>query len=70
MVNAAELGAAIDAANRRLPDYAQVRRWTLLPQPLRLADQTVTANGRIRRDVVFSRYQNLIEDMYVDAIAS
>jgi long-subunit acyl-CoA synthetase (AMP-forming) len=70
MVNAAELGAAIDAANRHLPDYAQVRRWALLPQPLRLADETVTANGRTRRDVVFSRYQNLIEDMYVDAIAS
>jgi long-subunit acyl-CoA synthetase (AMP-forming) len=70
MVTAAELGAAIDAANRRLPDYAQVRRWALLPQPLRLADGTVTSNGRTRRDVVFSRHQNLIEDLYVDAIAS
>ncbi len=70
MVSATDLGAAIDAANRHLPDYAQVRRWALLPQPLRLADETVTANGRTRRDVVFSRYQNLIEDMYVDAIAS
>jgi acyl-CoA synthetase (AMP-forming)/AMP-acid ligase II len=69
-VSAADLDAAIDAANRRLPDYAQVRRWALLPQPLRLVDGTVTANGRTRRDVVFSRYQNLIEDLYVDAIAS
>ena len=69
-VTAADLGAAIDAANRRLPDYAQVRRWALLPQPLHLVDGTVTANGRTRRDVVFSRYKNLIEDLYVDAIAS
>jgi hypothetical protein len=69
-VSAADLDAAIDAANRRLPDYAQVRRWALLPQPLRLVDGTVTANGRTRRDIVFSRYQNLIEDLYVDAIAS
>lgn len=69
-VTAADLGAAIDTANRRLPDYAQVRRWALLPQPLRLVDGTVTANGRTRRDVVFSRCQNLIEDLYADAIAS
>jgi long-subunit acyl-CoA synthetase (AMP-forming) len=69
-VSAADLDAAIDAANRRLPDYAQVRRWALLPRALRVVDETVTANGRTRRDVVFSRYQNLIEDLYVDAIAS
>lgn len=69
-VTTAELRVAIDAANRRLPDYAQIRRWALLPQPLHLVDGTVTANGRTRRDVVFSRYQNLIEDLYVDAIAS
>ncbi|MEN9526376.1 MAG: hypothetical protein RLY56_327, partial [Pseudomonadota bacterium] len=41
-----------------------------LPEPLTLLAGTLTANGRIRRDAVFSRYQNLIEDMYVDAIAS
>lgn len=69
-VSTADIGAAIDAANRRLPDYAQVRRWALLPQPLGLVDGTLTANGRTRRDVVFSRYQDLIEDLYVDALAS
>ena len=69
-VTATELGAAIDAANSRLPEYAQIRRWALLPEPLRLVDGTITANGRTRRDAVFSRYQNLIEDLYVDAIAS
>lgn len=69
-VTMADLVAAIDTANRCLPDYARVRRWALLPQPLRLVDGTMTANGRTRRDVVFSRYQDLIEDLYVDAIAS
>jgi hypothetical protein len=42
----------------------------LLPRALRVVDETVTANGRTRRDIVFSRYQNLIEDLYVNAIAS
>jgi long-subunit acyl-CoA synthetase (AMP-forming) len=69
-VSSVDLDAAINAANRRLPDYAQIRRWNGLPEPLTLLAGTLTANGRIRRDAVFSRYQNLIEDMYVDAIAS
>ncbi|MGA0734055.1 MAG: long-chain acyl-CoA synthetase, partial [Steroidobacteraceae bacterium] len=69
-VSAVDLDAAINAANRRLPDYAQIRRWNGLPEPLTLLAGTLTANGRIRRDAVFSRYQNLIEDMYVNAIAS
>jgi long-subunit acyl-CoA synthetase (AMP-forming) len=69
-VSAVDLDAAINAANRRLPDYAQIRRWDVLPEPLTLLAGTLTANGRIRRDAIFSRYQNLIEDMYVNAIAS
>jgi long-subunit acyl-CoA synthetase (AMP-forming) len=63
------LGAAIAAANRNLPEYAQVRRWALLPEPLGAVDGAVTANGRIRREVVFSRYAALIEELYADAIA-
>jgi len=69
-VNTAELSAAIDAANHRLPEYAQVRRWAKLPAPLRVDDGAITANGRTRRDIVFSRHERLIEELYVDAIAS
>lgn len=66
-----QLGAAIDAANARLPDYARVRRWTRLPQPFTFADGSLTANGRVRRDMVRARHSTLIDSMYDDeALAS
>jgi long-chain acyl-CoA synthetase len=66
-----QLGAAIDAANGRLPDYARVRRWMRLRQPFTFADGSLTANGRVRRDVVRARHATLIDSMYDDeALAS
>jgi long-subunit acyl-CoA synthetase (AMP-forming) len=67
---AAELAAAVEAANAALPDYARVRRWALLPEPLSLHDGTLTANGRTRRDRVLDRYTHLIEGLHDEAIAS
>ena len=69
-IGAADIAAAIDSANRLLPVYAQVRRWALLPEALSHVNGSMTVNGRPRRDVVFARHQSLIEDLYVDAIAS
>jgi long-chain acyl-CoA synthetase len=70
-VTDAQLGAAIDAANARLPDYARVRRWTRLRQPFSFADGSLTANGRVRREIVRARHAALIESLYDDeALAS
>jgi len=70
-VTDAQLGAAIDAANGRLPDYARVRRWRRLRQPFTFADGSLTANGRVRRDVVRARHDALIDSLYDDeALAS
>jgi len=66
----AELAAAVEAANAALPDYARVRRWALLPEPLSLRDGTLTTNGRTRRERVLDRYTHLIEGLHDDAIAS
>ena len=68
-VGTAEIAAAIDAANAALPDYARVRRWARLPEPLSLPAGTLTANGRTRRDVVLGRYTHLIEGLHDDPIA-
>lgn len=67
---AGSLGRAIARANARLPDYAQVRRWALLPSPLSVADGTLTANGRLRREDIERRYAPLIDSLYADAQAS
>lgn len=55
----------IGTVNRALPDYACIRRWAVLPQPLTFADGLLTANGRPRRDRIAERYARVIEDLYV-----
>jgi len=48
--------AAIDAANRRLPDYARVSAWLPADAPFRPDAGELTANGRLRRDALIRRY--------------
>jgi long-subunit acyl-CoA synthetase (AMP-forming) len=58
-VAAAAVLAAIDSANARLPEYAQVNRWraTAPFDPLR---GELTANGRPRREVLMRAYGDFI----------
>ena len=64
------IGHAISAANRRLPDYAQVRRWARVDAPFTLADGLLTANGRLRRRAIVERHASLIESLYRDETVS
>jgi len=61
---------AIAAANADLPQYARIRRWALLPVPLRSGDALLTANGRPRRAAIAERYGALIDALYADVLAS
>lgn len=54
----------LQTVNRRLPDYARVRRWAPLPQPLTFPGGLLTANGRPRRDAISERYAEIIENLY------
>ena len=51
--------------NQQLPDYAQIKAYQLLTQPLSVADGTLTANGRPRRVEVVKKYQSEINDLFV-----
>jgi long-chain acyl-CoA synthetase len=54
---------AIAAANARLPDYARIAAWRLLePEAFRRAG-CLTANGRLRRDVIITHYQDLLNTL-------
>ena len=53
----AELAAAVSAANRTLPDYAQVHHWTRLAHPFTATNGLLTANGRPRRDAIVAHYR-------------
>ena len=65
---AAVTDAAIDAdvrrANTRLPDYAQVAFWIRAEAPFGAANGLATANGRVRRDAVWSRYGGRLEALH------
>ena len=49
------LDQAIEAVNRRLPDYARLGNWTVVP-PFTAVDGLLTQNGRLRRDQILRRY--------------
>jgi len=52
----AALQAAVDAANARLPDYAQVRHWVRSTHPFTAESGLATANGRPRREAIAERH--------------
>jgi long-subunit acyl-CoA synthetase (AMP-forming) len=65
-----EIDRAVAAANERLPNYARVRKWAVLPQPLSFSGGTLTANGRPRRDAIASAYAAQVDDLYAMELAS
>lgn len=69
-VTGSQIDRAIADANARLPTYAQVRSWSVLPEPLSFANGLLTANGRPRRDALAARYASLIDALYRTALAS
>ena len=54
-VSAEQLEAAVLRCNQRLPDYARVTAFRVV-NPFSQAAGQLTANGRIRRDIVEAAY--------------
>jgi long-chain acyl-CoA synthetase len=63
-VDGAEVRAALDAVNAELPHYKQVRAFVVRPEPFSIENEMLTANGKLKRDLIASRLKNEIEDMY------
>lgn len=55
---------SLDRCNARLPDYARIRRWHRLAQPLAAGKDLLTENGRPRRQAILARYQGVIDALY------
>ena len=51
-----ELSALIEQVNATLPDYARVMSWTRSQAPFSLESETLTSNGKIRRDMVAKQF--------------
>jgi long-chain acyl-CoA synthetase len=63
-VNAAQVQAALDAVNPELPHYKQIRAFCLRNDPFSIENGMLTANGKLKRDLIASHMKNEIEDLY------
>ncbi|OUR66055.1 hypothetical protein A9Q73_07920 [Bermanella sp. 47_1433_sub80_T6] len=60
----AHIERVIQRCNQDLPDYAQIKSWCLTSQAFSAANQQLTENGRLRRDVIYSHYENRLNALY------
>ena len=57
---------AIATINRQLPDYARIRRWHRLDQPMTEGQGLFTANGRPRRQAIADHFASLLAALFSD----
>jgi long-subunit acyl-CoA synthetase (AMP-forming) len=69
-VDESAIASDLAALNRRLPDYARIRQWVIAERPFSTADQTLTDNGRLRREGIAARYRDAISALYANASAN
>jgi long-chain acyl-CoA synthetase len=63
-VTGEQVQAALDAVNPRQPHYKQVRAFCLRQEPFSIENGMLTANGKLKRDLISTRMQSEIEDLY------
>jgi long-chain acyl-CoA synthetase len=63
-VNCETVRVAGDIVNRALPHYKQVRAFCVSPEPFSVENGLLTANGKLKRDLIAARMKAEIEDMY------
>jgi long-chain acyl-CoA synthetase len=63
-ITAEQTQSALDAVNPQLPHYKQVRAFCLRPEPFSIDNGMLTANGKLKRDLIAARMKREIEDMY------
>jgi long-chain acyl-CoA synthetase len=56
--------SAFDAVNVGLPHYKQVRAFHIYPAPFSIENGLLTANGKLKRDLIAARLKEEIEEMY------
>jgi long-chain acyl-CoA synthetase len=63
-VTGEQVRAALDTVNQHLPHYKQVRAFCLRAEPFSIENGMLTANGKLKRDLISARMRAEIEDMY------
>jgi long-chain acyl-CoA synthetase len=63
-VTRAQVQASLDMVNRELPHYKQVRAFHIQAEPFSVENGLLTANGKLKRDLIATRLHHEIEEMY------
>jgi long-chain acyl-CoA synthetase len=63
-VSREQVQTALDAVNQQFPHYKQVRAFCLGAEPFSIDNGMLTANGKIKRDLISARMKTEIEEMY------
>jgi long-chain acyl-CoA synthetase len=56
------IAAAIGEANAKLPEYARIERWMVVP-PFTRQEGLLTANGRLQRDRIVKKYREAVDQL-------
>jgi long-chain acyl-CoA synthetase len=56
--------AALDHVNLEFPHYKHVRGFRLVPEPFSIDSGLLTANGKLKRDVIADKFRSEIDAMY------
>jgi len=59
-----QISAAVAAANARLPDYAQIKAWTIAAAPFSPANGLARAGGSLDRAAIENDYAMELENLY------
>ena len=59
-----QVQAALGAVNPHLPHYKQVRAFRIHAEAFSIENGLLTANGKLKRDLIAARLKSEIEDMY------
>jgi long-chain acyl-CoA synthetase len=63
-VNSEKIQAALDLVNPALPHYRQVRAFYRIEGAFTIETGLLTANGKLKRDLIAERFRNEIDAMY------
>jgi long-chain acyl-CoA synthetase len=65
-----QVQGALDAVNPELPHYRQVRAFCIQQESFSIENGLLTANGKLKRDLIASRLKDEIEAMYQTAMSA
>ena len=63
-VSADSVQSVLDSVNAGLPHYKQVRAFRIIAEPFTIENGLLTANGKLKRDLIVQRHNAEIERIY------